>query len=96
MLAMFDGRDLKELRVLGMEVKRDRQAKALSVSYKQMATELLNRNKMLGCRCSPTPLVPKEKIMSLSEVPTQEKTSVSDNKRFMKALGSIQYIDAVT
>ena len=51
---------------------------------------------MSGCRCSPTPLVPREKIMSLSEDPTQEKASVSDHKRFMKAVGSIQYIAAVS
>ena len=34
--------------------------------------------------------------MSLSEDPNQEKASVSDHKRFMKAVVSIQYIAAVT
>ena len=73
-LVMFDGRDLKELsHVLGMEVKRDRKAKTLLISHKQMISELLERNNMSGCRCSLTPLVPKEKIMSLSEDPTQER-----------------------
>ena len=96
-LSTFEGRDLKELsHVLGMEVKRDRVAKTLSISHKQIISDLLERNKMSGCRCSPTPLVPREKIMSLSEDPTQEKASVSDHKRFMKAVGSIQYIAAVT
>ena len=61
-----------------------------------MITELLDRNKTLGCRCSPTPPVPREEIMSLSEDPNQEKASVSDHKHFMKAVGSIQYIAAVT
>ena len=51
---------------------------------------------MKGCRCSPTPLVPREKIKSLSEDPTEEKASVSDHKRVMKAVGSILYIAAVT
>ena len=61
-LATFDGRDLKELsHVLGMEVKRDRKAKTLSISHNQMISDLLERNKMSGCRCSPTPLVPWEK-----------------------------------
>ena len=95
-LATFDGRDLKESHVLGMEVKQDRKAKTLSISHKQMISDLLERNNMKGCRCSPTLLVPREKIMSLSEDPTQEKASVSDHKRFMKAVGSIQYIAAVT
>ena len=70
-LATFDGCDLKELHhVLGVEVKRDR--KTLSISHKQMITELLDKNKMLYCCCSPTPLVTTEYIMSLSEDPTQE------------------------
>ena len=34
--------------------------------------------------------------MSLSKDPTQEKALVSGHKRFMKAVGSIQYIAAVT
>ena len=89
-LATFDGRDLLELsHVLGMEVKRDRRAKTLSISHKQIISDLLDRNNMSGCRCPPTPLVPRENIMSLSEDPTQEKASVSDHKRFMKAVGSI-------
>ena len=96
-LSTFDGRDLKELsHMLGMEVKRDREARTLSISHKQMISDLLERNKIRGCRCSPTPLVPREKIMSLSEDPTQEKAWVSDQKRFMKAVGSIQYVAAVT
>ena len=57
---------------------------------------MLDRNNMSGCRCSSTPLVPREKIKSHSEDPNQEKASVSDHKRFMKAVGSIQYIFAVT
>ena len=96
-LATFDGRDLKELHhVLGMEEKRDRKAKTLSISLKQMISELLDRNNTCGCRCSPTPLVLREKIMSVPEDPTQEKASVSDHTRFMKAVGSIQHIAAVT
>ena len=96
-LATFDGRDLKELsRVLSMEVKRDRVARKLSISHKQMISEVLDRNKMSGCRCSPTPLVPMETIISLPEDPNQEKASVSDHKHFMKAVESIQYIAAAT
>ena len=73
-LATFDGRELLELsHVLGMEVKRDRRAKTLSILHKQMISDLLDRNNMSGCRCSPAPLVPREKITSLSEDPTEEK-----------------------
>ena len=65
-------------------------------TQKQMISYLLERNNMKGFRCSLTPQVPREQIMSLSEGPTQEEASVSDHKRFMKAVGSIQYIAAVT
>ena len=50
-LVTFYGRDLKELsHVLGMEVKRDRKAKTLSISHKQNISEVLDRNNMSGCR----------------------------------------------
>ena len=50
-LATFDGRDLKELsHVLGMEVKRDGNARTLSITHKQMISELLDRNNTSGCR----------------------------------------------
>ena len=76
-VSTFDGRDLQEVsHVLGMEVKRDRKAKTLSISHKQIISDLLERNNMSSCRCSPTPLVPREKIMSLSEDATPEKASV--------------------
>ena len=61
-----------------------------------MITELLSRFNMSDCKRSPTPLVPKEKIMSLSEDPSLERATVSEHKRFMQAVGSIQYIAVVT
>ena len=51
---------------------------------------------MSDCKRSPTPLVPRQKITSLSEDPILERATVSENKRFMQAVGSIQYIAMVT
>ena len=86
-LKKLEARDLKELSyVLGMEVQRDREAKTLTISHKKIITDLLDRNKMLACRGSPTPVVPRENIISLSEDLTQEMKLVSDHKRFMKLL----------
>ena len=79
-----------------MEVKRDREAKTLSISHKQMIAEVLDRNKMLGCRCSPTPLVPGEKDHESFQGSNPEESTVSNHKRFRKAVGSIQYIASVT
>ena len=97
MLTTFEGRDLKELTyVLGMEVIRDRSKKTITITHRKMITELLSRFKMSDCKRSPTPLVSKEKIMSVSEGPSLERATVSEHKRFMKAVGSIQYIATVT
>ena len=74
----FERHDLKELSyVLGMEVQSDQEAKTLTISHKKMITNLLDRNKMLGCRSSSTPLEPKDQNMSRSQDPTQEKALMS-------------------
>ena len=96
-LTAFEGRDLKELSyVLGMEVIGDRSRRTITVTHRKMITELLSRFNMCDCKCSPTPLVPKEKVMSLSEDPSLERATVSEHKRFMQAVGTIQYIAVVT
>ena len=61
-----------------------------------MITELQSRFNMSDCKRSPTPLVPKEKIMSLFENPSLERVTVSEHKLFLQTVGSIQYIDVVT
>ena len=67
-LTTFEGRDLNELSyVLGMEVIRDRSKKTITITHRKMITELLSRFNMSACKRSPTPLVPKEKMMSLSK-----------------------------
>ena len=82
--------------VLGMEVIRDRSKRTITMTHRKMITELLGRFNMSDCKHSTTPLVPKEKIMILSEDPSVERASLSEHKRFMQAVGSIQYIAVVT
>ena len=89
--------DIRELSyVLGMEVIRDRSKRIITITHRKMITELLSRFNMSGCKRSPTPLVPKEKIMSLSEDPSMERATVSEQKRFIQAVGSIIHIPVVT
>ena len=67
-LTIFEGRDLNELSyVLGMELIRDRSKRTITITHRKMITELLSRFNMSACKRSPTPLVPKEKMMSLSK-----------------------------
>ena len=76
MLTAFEGRDLKELSyVLGMEVTRDRSNRRIPFTNRKLITELLSRFSLCDCKRSPTPLVPKEKIMSLSEDPSLERAN---------------------
>ena len=96
-LTTFERRDLKELSyVLGMEVIRDRFKRTITITHRKTITELLSHFHMSDCKRSPTPLVPKEKIMSPSEDPSPERATVPEHKRFMQAVGSIQYIAVVT
>ena len=80
--------------MLGMEVIRDTSKRTITKT--KMTTELQIRFNMSGCKRSTTPLVSKENIMSLSEDPSLERATASEHKRFMQAVGSIQYIAVVT
>ena len=40
--------------------------------------------------------MPKEKLKSMKEDPSQEHAIVSEHKRYMKVVGGIQYIAVVT
>ena len=72
-LTTFEGRDLEEVSyVLGVEVIRDWSKQTITITHRAMITELLSRFNMSHYKRSPTPQVPKEKIMSLSEDPTLE------------------------
>ena len=96
-LEAFEGRDLGELGyVLGMEVIRDRSARTITISHRKNIRDMLERFSMSECRKAPTPLVPKQKVFSLKDDPSQEKATVAEHKRFMQAVGSIQYVAAVS
>ena len=99
-LARFKGRTEGEIgeigKVLGMEIMRDRSSRAITVSHRMKIKDLPESNGMKGCRTSPTPLVPKEKLKSLKEDSSQEPATISDHQKYMKVVGSIQYIACVT
>ena len=79
-LARFKGRYEGEIgeigKVLGMEIMRDRPSRTMTISHRMKIKDLLDSNGMKGCRTSPTPLVPKEKLKSLKQDPSQEPASV--------------------
>ena len=93
-LARFKGRTEGEIgeigKVLGMEVMRDRPNRSITISHRMKIKDLLETNSMKGCRTSSTPLVPKEKLKSLKEDPSQEPATISEHQKYMKVVGSIQ------
>ena len=98
--ARFKGRYESEIgeigKVLGMEIMRDRPSRNMTISDRMKIKDLLDSNGMKGCRTSATPLVPKEKLKSLKEDPSQEPATVSEHQTYMKVVGNIQYIACVT
>ena len=68
----------------------------MTISHRMKIKDLLDANGMKRCRTSPTPLVPKEKLKSLKEDPSQEPATASEHQKYMKVVGSIQYIACVT
>ena len=100
LLARFKGRSEGEIgemgKVLGMEIMRDRPCRTMTISHNMKIKDLLDANGMKGGRTSPTPLVPKEKLRSLKEDPSQEPAFASEHQTYMKVVGSIQYIACVT
>ena len=98
-LARFKGRTEVEIgeigKVLGMEIMRDRPSRTMNISHRMKIKDLVESNGMKACRTSPTPLVPKEKLKSLKEDPSQEPATVLEHQTYMKVVGSIQYIACV-
>ena len=82
-LARFKGRTKGEIgeigKVLGMEIMRDRPSQTITISYRMKIKDLLESNSMKGCRTSPTPLIPKEKLKSLKDDPSQEPATISEH-----------------
>ena len=96
-LSIFKGRSEGEIKHgLGMEILRHRKARTMTITHRRKISDLLSANSVQGCRTSPTPLVPKEKLKSMKEHPSQGPATVSEHKKYMKVVGGIQYIAVVT
>ena len=95
-LSRFKGRSEGEIgHVLGMEVLRDRKARIMTITHRKNISDPMSANSMQGCRTCPTPLVPKGKLKSMKEKPSQEPATVSEHQRYTKVVGGIQYIPVV-
>ena len=79
-----------------MEILRDRKARTMTITHRKKILDLMSANSIQGCRTSPVPLVPKEKLKSMKEDPSQEPATACYHKRYIKVVGGIQYTAVVT
>ena len=82
--------------VLGMEILSDRKARTMTITHSNKIIDLLFANSMQECRTSPTPLVPRGKLRSMKEDPSQEPATEFEHQKYMKVVGGIQYMTVVT
>ena len=96
-LRKFTGRNLGDMSwALGCEIKRDREAKTITMTQKGKIGKLLDKFGFTECRSASTPLVPGEKLRSVKLNPELVPVSASEHTQFMSAVGSIQVIASVT
>ena len=76
---------------LGMSIKRDREAKVLTISQKSYLENILKKFQMFDCKPVATPLEPGRRFEKLSD----DEESV--NKReYQAAIGSLIYASVAT
>ena len=80
----------------GCEIKRDREAKTITMTQKGKIGKLLDKFGFTECRSASTPLVPGERLKSVKFNPELVPVSAAEHTQFMSAVGSIQYIASVT
>lgn len=81
----FEMTDLGNARwMLGMEIRRDRARRILSISQEQYIEKILERHGMANCRPVSTPMEPNLKLEKLP-------VATIDPKPYQSALGSLMY-----
>ncbi|MBW0593706.1 hypothetical protein O181_133421, partial [Austropuccinia psidii MF-1] len=80
--------------ILGIEIRRDRNAKTLSLSQMTYIKNLLNDYQMMDCKPVPIPMVPNSRLQQASE---EEKHTFEELKiNYRKAIGKISYLQVAT
>ena len=89
----FEVKDLGELkRILGMDVKRDREKGLLTISKESYAIKLLEKFNISGCKTVSTPLASRFRF-SLSQCPVTEQERLEmSNIPYCNVVGSIIYL----
>ena len=76
---------------LGMSIKRDREAKVLTISQKSYLENILKKFQMFDCKPVATPLEPGRRFKKLSD---GEETV--NKRQYQAAIGSLIYASVAT
>jgi hypothetical protein len=91
--AEYDMIDLGELHhCLGIEFKRDRAARTITVSQKHFIEEVLERFGMQDCKPIGTPIDPKTRLLKLSDDEFKQCEGEMEGVPYKQAVGSLMYI----
>ena len=75
---------------LGMSIKRDRQAKTLSISQRSYAEKILRRFGMESSKPVSTPLEPRKKFRELTD------DECFDTQTYQQAIGCLIYLSVIS
>ena len=85
----FEMTDLGNLTIfLGLEIRRNRQARTLHLSQTTYLQKILDRERMQNCNPATTPADPN---VRLEKCELSYKASEEDKKRYQSAVGSLMY-----
>jgi hypothetical protein len=82
--------------LLGVEVKRDRSKRTLTLSQRQYVVDLLEEFGMSDCNSVSTPLQPNQKLTKKMSPQTPEEREAMENIPYRKAVGRLMYLAIAT
>jgi transposase InsO family protein len=82
--------------LLGVEVKRNRSTRTLTLSQKQYVLDLLERFSLSDCNTVTTPLDPSVRLSSAQSPQTQEDIEAMRSVPYLQAVGALMYLAVAT
>ena len=82
--------------LLGVEVKRNRSTRTLTLSQRQYILDLLERFDLSNCNAVTTPLDPSVRLSSAQSPQTQEDIEAMRSVPYLQAVGALMYLAVAT
>jgi len=82
--------------LLGVEVKRDRSTRTLTLNQRQYILDLLERFSLSDCNAVTTPLDPSVRLSSAQSPQTKEDIKAMHSVPYLQAVGALMYLAVAT